>query len=43
MKRDLWNWASDAACNQQAKFKDDLVVNGEKWPLIFPEKLKGVH
>jgi predicted metal-dependent peptidase len=40
MKRDLWNWASDAACNQQAKLKDDLIVAGEKWPLIFPEKLK---
>lgn len=39
-KRDLWNWASDAASNSQARLKDDLVVAGKPWPLIFPKTLE---
>jgi len=39
-KRDLWNWASDACCNSQAKIKDNLVVAGKSWPLIYPNSFK---
>jgi len=39
IKRDLWNFAADAAANQQAKFEQTLCINGETWPLIFPSSL----
>lgn len=39
-KRDLWNLASDAASNNQSGVKDDLVVAGEAWPLIYPHSLE---
>jgi len=40
IKRDLWNLASDAASNNQAEFEqEDLIINGESWPLIFPKSL----
>jgi predicted metal-dependent peptidase len=39
-KSSLWNWASDACCNSQGRIKDDLVVAGKPWPLIFPKSLE---
>jgi predicted metal-dependent peptidase len=39
-KRDLWNFASDACCNSQARLKQDLVIAGKSWSLIFPNDLK---
>ena len=38
IKADIWNKAADCAVNMQAGFKDDMVINGKKWPLCFPEK-----
>lgn len=38
-KRQLWNWASDACSNSQARLKDNLTINGEHWPLIYPKSL----
>jgi predicted metal-dependent peptidase len=39
-KRQLWNWASDACANSQARIKDNLIVAGEPWPLIYPKTLE---
>jgi len=38
IKIDRWNIATDCTVNMQAKFKDDFVINGKKWPICLPEK-----
>jgi len=40
IKRDLWNMAADASSNNQAKFENNLIIDGKFWPLIFPKSLK---
>ena len=39
MKAGIWNKAADCAVNQQAKFKDDFVINGKPWPICLPEPM----
>ncbi len=39
IKANVWNKAADCAVNQQAKFKNDFVINGDKWNLCLPETL----
>jgi len=39
IKADVWNKAADCAVNQQAKFKNDFVINGKKWNICLPETL----
>ncbi len=37
IKARVWNIASDCTVNSQANFKDDLMIDGKKWPLCLPE------
>ena len=40
MKAGVWNQAADCAVNQQAKFKDDFMIDGKPWPICLPESMK---
>jgi len=38
-KSGVWNQAADCAVNQQAKFKDDFIIDGKPWPICLPEPM----
>jgi predicted metal-dependent peptidase len=40
VKAQIWNQAADCAVNQQAKFKDDFIINGKHWPICLPSTMK---
>jgi predicted metal-dependent peptidase len=39
IKFNIWNQAADCGVNQQAKFKNDFIINGKKWPICLPETM----